>query len=845
MKRPRYKLFAVVDGERYGLLVKRSLSADTDEACRYFYFEDGLRPTSGLLHVCNEECFLLLDRLEERRFVAGLIAYMGDTGVRGSIQIPRCIRQTMDDAPDYQNVVHHFFERVNSPLGDFLYSTQVFRKCVLAKTRGRDKYTWMAEKVDIVPPSLIAVDDATHLRPIESVLRIDSAEKPKWFRKTGPRARDFDDGMVYRRAAVSDKIYDMVIKQPTSVLVGQAATGKTVLVRQLGYRLYREHVSVHYFDCELESDFDAKELAREIKARTGVFIVENIHCAAQECQQMLDRLGTHNSQHLVLTARPSFVDSMHPRMDTPAELPSLVLEPFDDADGFISYFASMNGSVPWSEKVYDDIRTVSQKNFWLLSYALCGYVRHPQSAPATWVADGVKDDLKNLARQNVSFPEVLVSLAPLCMMAQRPQYMMARFTSEDYLTRVLGCDMETIAALVRQGEITTFESSCGYMSYGLPHTALAEAYWMHGMLYRRRRGLPEHEDFIYDYAMNSAYDGLGAVVFSPEPTARRLLARIMENSVLMQIISKEHNILAIAECLKCIGSELALDNDMLQVLASRIVGREDMDGVFECWCAVYRIDRGAGSKLSQMLDMQVIAARLVEVRSPFGMSCGITDLCQADADAARELCSFLDIDKLKAVIESSDIPVGPFNCVRAIMESNADVGQRLWRVLDKMPMIWKVVENSILWFSDAIAQVFIMDKQAAYDLWAAMDMRQLAEHFIVEESDVCIEYAIDMLSCMGGFPAEELFKELVNERFAKRLECMQSMGYFVSILACMGRALPEGTAHLCDLLDAETIALKLWAPESEARRSQAFNVLAKLAPGLCQQIQDVLEKKSR
>jgi len=82
--------------------------------------------------------------------------------------------------------------------------------------------------------------DFQYLRPIEEVLKIGTDEKPKWFRKTGPIAADFGDDRVYCRNELLEKLRSLVIGNQFSMLEGIGATGKTVLVRQLGLELSNE-----------------------------------------------------------------------------------------------------------------------------------------------------------------------------------------------------------------------------------------------------------------------------------------------------------------------------------------------------------------------------------------------------------------------------------------------------------------------------------------------------------------------------------------------------------------------------------------------------------------------------
>lgn len=129
--------------------------------------------------------------------------------------------------------------------------------------------TWQKWKQEKIPKKRVRKKRPSqqpqfrYLRNIEQVLRIGTSEKPKWFRKTGPIAADFDDGRVYRREKTLDDLKKLVMNNSVSMLEGVGATGKTVLVLNLAYDLYKAGKNqVFYFDCDKDRDFDRHELIR-------------------------------------------------------------------------------------------------------------------------------------------------------------------------------------------------------------------------------------------------------------------------------------------------------------------------------------------------------------------------------------------------------------------------------------------------------------------------------------------------------------------------------------------------------------------------------------------------------
>lgn len=82
----------------------------------------------------------------------------------------------------------------------------------------------------------------------QDLLEIDRPRPAEWFRKKGPIAADFVDKRVHRRTVI-DNLRKQILANPVFMLQGEAATGKTVIVRSLLYELYNEGWrNLYYFD---------------------------------------------------------------------------------------------------------------------------------------------------------------------------------------------------------------------------------------------------------------------------------------------------------------------------------------------------------------------------------------------------------------------------------------------------------------------------------------------------------------------------------------------------------------------------------------------------------------------
>jgi hypothetical protein len=519
-KTPQFRIFAVKDGDVYGLLVKRQLTNDQPEEQRYFWFRDadGLAPTQEIKLAC-EQCHELSNSVYEKRLIKELVDYASILDQTGNLTPVKSVAGKYYDAKGYQGLVNHFFERVDSHLGKFFVDADTFKTAVLAKVRGKDEIVSRAVEFGVRSPHNIPQGDLYYLKPIEHVLMAGTNEPPKWFRKQGPIAVDFDDGRVYRRAELLDGLKNLVLSNQFSILDGISATGKTVLVRQLGYELRKEkELVIYYFDCALDRDFERSKLVREINIAKGLIILENIHLETQKFQRVVACIETDAHRHVLLTARPSFRQVEDEKDTLLSTISTLELEPFNQVDRILEHYASHYPGLAWTLEDRESINRVSRKSFWLLAYALEGYVRaNGEGDPMNWLVHGVHSDLTELEKLDPSYPEVLVSLSPL----YRSEVLMEEF----YLTKVLGFSQTTLSQLVYRDEITVQrDRKEGYVFYGLPHSALAEAYWEHGKIYRRRRGLPEYREYIYEYARSNVPNGLESILFAEMDAQKSVLS---------------------------------------------------------------------------------------------------------------------------------------------------------------------------------------------------------------------------------------------------------------------------------------------------------------------------------
>jgi len=542
-----------------------------------------------------------------------------------------------------------------------------------------------------------------YLQEIIHVLRINTPDNPKrspdkseWFRKTGPIAIDFLHKKVFRREKKLKELKSLVLNNSFSILEGIAATGKTVLVRNLAWDLHKKE-RVYYFEYR---EFDVDILATEINAVQGIVIIEDIHLEPQSFQ-LLYSLYDNEHSHILLTTRPSFREKLHSRKVNLSELPTISLEPFDNVDEIIGYYSRRHQRLPWSDEDRYAIKSVSSESFWLLAYALEGYMKKEAKGNSKdWLEVGVKDDLRDLENSCISSPQVLVALSPL--------YLHEVLTAEDYLLDKLGFDYEVLKQLVQIGEITHQKTDGGIVYYGLPHSALADAYWEHGQEYRRHASIPEYEDFIYDYAASGTPNGLKAVVRNEDDIAERVVRRLSTDGSLGNVIRCERSMEVIAWFAHAAPRNYLLEESVLQAIASRINEHEDIKDIFACIKQTTGRHRSIPIKerFLPLLDRAWIADRMMEATDLLNWAAGLFRLTDVSEEFTSELCGRLRLDELADKLDRENNLSAIDSFLWMIREADTQASKEILQRLNLKKLAAKLNQskdlNTTKWFIERI-----------------------------------------------------------------------------------------------------------------------------------------------
>jgi len=345
-----------------------------------------------------------------------------------------------------------------------------------------------------------------YLRDMRDVLKWnDETEPARWFRKSGPIAADFKAGYVYEQKKLLEKLNELVFNNNISILEGNGGVGKSVLVRNFAYNLINKDETKLIYHYSFKTDaqiVDFHDFLSILNSLTGIVIIEDMHLATPDMQHIVDRFDENDFCRILLTARPSFKETIIGHFPNKLEnLAELKLTSSKTANEIIDFYIKNKPEpkISWTKDIIKAILEVSEGNLWLLSYALKGC--SGQGSPISWIRDGVVQDLRDLENHGTykCNSEILLALSPL--------YMNEVLTDQTFLIKELGYDRKEIDRLVSLGEIIKHKTDRGIF-YGLPHSSSALAYWQFGDEYRTCLKYSDYEEFVYQYVISGASNSL-------------------------------------------------------------------------------------------------------------------------------------------------------------------------------------------------------------------------------------------------------------------------------------------------------------------------------------------------
>jgi hypothetical protein len=650
-----------------------------------------------------------------------------------------------------------------------------------------------------------AHEDLWYLRRAEDVLEMYdtamSSENARWFRKTGPTAVDFVEKTVHRRRELS-RLKAQVAEKPVSLLVGPAASGKTVLALNLAYELCKAG-KTYYFDCDKVRGLDDSRLLSDLRTIKGTAIIENIHLIPQESQSIYSAFKHDKDRHILFTSRPSLADGQYSRSEDLTEAETLSLESTNAVDSLIKAFCAWHKIDLVSHETMAAMKEITCEDLWLLAYVLTGYANASgQGDPKQWLGAGVLRDLQDLENTNALFPEVLVTISAL----YRHELLMA----EAHLIDNLGFTVEVLNNLSRRGEIVRHGGPDGEILYGLPHTALAHAYWECGTMYKRRRKLTDYESIIHGYVSSGFSNGLRVLAAVEETVREHVAARLEERDNLPAIISNEQSTGAIDSWLRTAHTVTIARDEVLIALARKMEEHDYAMYIPELLKKLHLRGGRIWKRFCAKLDCERLVDRMAKTGGLVWVGITVYEMARYDKAMMQTLYSFVKFEELVQELNQLEDSWTIGRCVSGICRIDSDAHTKFARALNWQKLADLLCNPGHLWSAEqCLQEIMCANRSAARKLCAKMSVDRLVKaldsSLEILENKGCILSTIYRANPQKG---KQLWRAYKN-RLAREMRSVKEPSKVARSLGAIAAVDPKMARELLSLLDINKMATLL------------------------------------
>ena len=300
---------------------------------------------------------------------------------------------------------------------------------------------------------------------IDKLLCKDKIKSPKLFRVSGPLWTDFKKGYVFERKEVNE-IINKLNKEGLIILTGEPASGKSIILRNIGYKLARRRKRVYYVD--LKSNKPKADTLNKIKK--GYILIDDAHLDLKFTDRVID-LYTKNLK-IVMATRPIKQVNQEKKATFSYKLQEYLkdgnkkvqISPHSAVDGIIRIFSEK--IKPFPESLIDKL---NRDNLWILAWQLETYEKYNSidyDKIYKKIQTYLREDLKDLYGVN-SAEDIFLPLS-LFYRYEIP-------VRKKFIVDLVG-ESENIEKLVESKEIIELERD-GYKYLGLYHSELANIYF--------------------------------------------------------------------------------------------------------------------------------------------------------------------------------------------------------------------------------------------------------------------------------------------------------------------------------------------------------------------------------
>jgi hypothetical protein len=287
-----------------------------------------------------------------------------------------------------------------------------------------------------------------------------------FFRTEGPSWTDFEEGFVFERPEV-DLVVHHIERHTTELVIGEGASGKSVVLLNAGYKLTLRGYNVFYVTLK-QGPFSVEPIWIDLQTYdypNSVLIFDDIHLHLESLRPTLRYLANTKYLRMILGGRTILKDRLTDAEKE--EWPEVVIKAQTAVEGISRHyvkkkFQGMGGLR--GELTGAGLRELEAKcgnDLWVLASLLQTMMQDRIEMGYVWDALGRR--LDKLREIDIEAADVVLSISPL--------YSYEIPVEEAFLLDSMGLRPEAVKKLVDRGEIVRDGSH-----YRIHHSSLAQLY---------------------------------------------------------------------------------------------------------------------------------------------------------------------------------------------------------------------------------------------------------------------------------------------------------------------------------------------------------------------------------
>ncbi len=585
-------------------------------------------------------------------------------------------------------------------------------------------------KIDLNP----VLGEEVKIPSIQSVLREGKRTNGKFFRKE-PEWVDFDNGFVVERKEV-DYIIDKLDEYNLQMLLGEPASGKSVILKNIGFKL-ADNYDVYIVELKKHAIDEVKEFFCEILKcdnRNMVFIVDDAHLCISECERLIRNFRSSELKaKLIIGSRETEeIKGKNPKVCSEFEkLSKTHIYPKDVTENMIECFLRKKHDFG-DEKIKKVSRNLGKykNDLWYLSLALMAYKMDKDSVDDIEIYDKIRDNIRDIRANKDEEPINAEDVFLVLSVFYRFEIPVEKY----FLVDELGIDEKIIDQLIGLSEIVESEDVGRSRMLSLNHSSIAELYFKTSKTYphfgrnvKKKIGDKNKDDLeyclFYKYLLNTDPRNIIDIVirlgwrFGEIKEGLALLEKLVKQNEIINAIIKgndeEENIENIARgifFITLIGEKVAtniVNNMNIEKIQQKIEREENIQTIGQSIRTIARSSKKVATYIMNNMNIEKIQQKIEKEEDILKIGLCIFNFAVLSKNVAAKIANNMNIEKIQQKIEREENILNIGVCVEGIAQADKMVAVNILND-ESIEVIKNKIENeqdieNIAWCIKCIA----------------------------------------------------------------------------------------------------------------------------------------------